>query len=386
MNLQTHIRAQLWLAISNTYQAENYSHAILDAMHYLSNILREKTGVDGDGVNLVGQALSGDSPRLRLNKLQTETERNTQKGLEHILRGMYWAIRNPRSHEQAEDTKDTADAIIYFIDYLLSILDQSVEPFTLSKFLERVFDPDFVSSERYAELLAGEIPANKRLDTLIEIYRQRGDGNGRKLGYTVRAILKRLTQEQVTQFLAVVSDELKRTQDEQSARSTIQMLPPKLWTEISEVARLRIENKLIRSIQEGQAYPNSEKVRGAFGTWARYLLQFFTLREQVGHVLLEELEGKDENGRLYVAKFFLDVLPKIITDKWQTQRVIIAISKAIRNNEFAVRQCLIDSIWDYTEEWQKGLVEELKDLTDPEHPLAFFPDGTPFLKQDDIPF
>jgi uncharacterized protein (TIGR02391 family) len=354
MNLQTHIRAQLWLAISNTYQAENYSHAILDAMHYLSNILREKTGVDGDGVNLVGQALSGDSPRLRLNKLQTETERNTQKGLEHILRGMYWAIRNPRSHEQAEDTKDTADAIIYFIDYLLSILDQSVEPFTLSKFLERVFDPDFVSSERYAELLAGEIPANKRLDTLIEIYRQRGDGNGRKLGYTVRAILKRLTQEQVTQFLAVVSDELKRTQDEQSARSTIQMLPPKLWTEISEVAR--------------------------------YLLQFFTLREQVGHVLLEELEGKDENGRLYVAKFFLDVLPKIITDKWQTQRVIIAISKAIRNNEFAVRQCLIDSIWDYTEEWQKGLVEELKDLTDPEHPLAFFPDGTPFLKQDDIPF
>ena len=140
-------------------------------------------------MSLVGQALSGDSPRLRLNKLQTESEKDIQKGIEHILRGMYWSVRNPRSHEQAEDTKDTADAIIYFINYVLSILDHSVEPFTLSKFLGRVFDPDFVSSERYAELLAGEIPANKRLDTLIEIYRQRNEGDGKKLGYTVRADL-----------------------------------------------------------------------------------------------------------------------------------------------------------------------------------------------------
>ena len=76
MNLQTLIRTDLWLAISNTYLAENYSHAILDSMHHLSNLLRDKTGVDGDGASLVGQALGGDSPRLRLNKLQTETERN----------------------------------------------------------------------------------------------------------------------------------------------------------------------------------------------------------------------------------------------------------------------------------------------------------------------
>jgi hypothetical protein len=54
MNLQTHIRNSLWLAIQSTYEAKNYSHAILDAMHYLSNVLREKTGVDGDGATLVG--------------------------------------------------------------------------------------------------------------------------------------------------------------------------------------------------------------------------------------------------------------------------------------------------------------------------------------------
>src|ERR1700759_2453879 len=111
MNLQTHIKNNLWLAIQSTYEAGNYSHAVNDAMHYLSNVLRERTGVDGDGAALVGQALGGDSPRLRINKLQTETEKNEQKGIKSILRGMYQAIRNPRSHEQIEDKQEVADSI-----------------------------------------------------------------------------------------------------------------------------------------------------------------------------------------------------------------------------------------------------------------------------------
>jgi uncharacterized protein (TIGR02391 family) len=169
MNLQTHLCNDLWLAIQNTYGAGNYSDAILDAMHHLSDVLRDKTGVDGDGAALVGQALGGDSPRLRINRLQTETEKNEQRGIESILRGMYQAIRNPCSHEQIEDTQEVADAIIHFIDYLLGIIRGSEEPFVLSKFMTRVFDPDFVRSQRYAELLVEAIPTNKRLDTLITV-------------------------------------------------------------------------------------------------------------------------------------------------------------------------------------------------------------------------
>ena len=105
MNIQTHIRSDLWLAIASTYQSENYTHAILDAIHCLSDVLRNKTGLDGDGTVLVGQALGGDAPRLRLNKLQTETERSIQRGVEQLLRGLYLAVRNPRSHEQFQDTK-----------------------------------------------------------------------------------------------------------------------------------------------------------------------------------------------------------------------------------------------------------------------------------------
>jgi len=127
MNLQTHLPVPLWEAIANAYDAENYSHAILDAVHYIGSLLRERAGVDGDGATLVGQALGGDQPKLKLNSLLTESEKNVQKGFEQILRGIFTGVRNPRSHEQTTDSKETADAIIHFLGYVVTLLNASKE-------------------------------------------------------------------------------------------------------------------------------------------------------------------------------------------------------------------------------------------------------------------
>jgi hypothetical protein len=94
---------------------------------------------------------------------------------------MYTGIRNPRIHEQVEDNKNNADPIIYFIDYLCKILDTSKAPFTLDEFLARVYDPDFVENSRYAELLVDEIPPSRKLDVLIQIYRNRSQGEAKKI-------------------------------------------------------------------------------------------------------------------------------------------------------------------------------------------------------------
>ena len=214
MNFKTHIRSNLWLAIQSTYEAANYSRAILDGMHYVSNTLRQKTGADGDGNTLVGQALGGEFPRLRINKLQSETERNEQRGLEKILSEMYQAIRNPRSHEQIQDAQETADAIIYFINYLLGIIEKSEEPFVSTKFIARIFDADFYRSQRYAKLLIEEIPTNKRFDILVAIFRDRLTGDIYNLRLVVKVLLEKLTEDQVKQYLAIVSDELSVVTDE----------------------------------------------------------------------------------------------------------------------------------------------------------------------------
>lgn len=299
MNLQIHIRKELWLAIQSAYEAANYNHAILDAIHFMSDVLRTRSGLDGDGQSLVGQALGGSSPRLRVNRLQTETERDVQKGIEQTLRGIYLAIRNPRSHEQIQDLQEDADAIIHFIDYLVGVLAQSEEPFTIPAFLERVFDPDFVESEQYAQLLANEIPPNKRIDTLIEIYRQKLNGDGAKIAYIVRAILKELPEDARSQFLAVVSDEFRTVREERDIRQALRLLSADLWPRLDEAARLRIEGKLIKSIREGEIWLDGS-VQGGLGTWARDFLKHFTSKEEVSKVLLAKLADDDIDDRRYV--------------------------------------------------------------------------------------
>lgn len=170
MNLQTEIRPELWEAVSKPYESKIYTNAILGAIHYLSNALRERVNLDGDGVSLVGRALGGNNPHLCINKLQTEAEKDEQKGFEQILRGIYQGIRNPRSHSQFSDNQDTADKIILFLDYVLGLINKAKEPFTIEEWMTRVFDPYFVKSDRYAELLVSEVPLKKYLDTLITLF------------------------------------------------------------------------------------------------------------------------------------------------------------------------------------------------------------------------
>ena len=379
MNLQTHIRPELWLAIQSTYEAGNYSHAVLDAMHYLTDLLREKSGVDGDGASLVGQALGGDAPRLRVNKLQTDTERDIQRGLQDILRGLYRAIRNPRSHEQVEDSKDEADAVIHFIGHLLGILAESKPPFVRDEFLLRVFDPDFVQSTRYAELLADEIPSSKRLDTLIALYRRKHEGNPRKLRYMCKAILENFTDDETDNFLSVVADELRSTREDKDVRVSLAILPPDLWPKVDETARLRVEYKLINSINEGEINPSTGELhegRGALGTWARDLLKHFISKTDAW----QALDGRMEGGiwsRAYVAKHFFCVLPHVYEATWKRDACINMICQAVENEEVPMRQALVDGFWDIPDDWRDGIEQRLQEI-DPELLEGIRADTLPF--------
>jgi uncharacterized protein (TIGR02391 family) len=114
LNLEPRLDRRLWAAIDNAYQGSNYTGAILDAIHFLGELMREKTGLDGDGVALVGQAFGGQNPLLKITKLQTESDVSIQKGVEAFLRGLYQGIRNPRSHEKYVDNLEDAEALILF--------------------------------------------------------------------------------------------------------------------------------------------------------------------------------------------------------------------------------------------------------------------------------
>ena len=130
MNLETKLDSRVWEAVRNSFEENNFTGAILDAIYFLSELIREKTGLETDGIALIGQAFGGKSPKIKINRLQSESDWNIQNGTEQILRGIYMAIRNPRSHEKYTDSEEDARAIIFFLNYLVKIVYKSKTPFS----------------------------------------------------------------------------------------------------------------------------------------------------------------------------------------------------------------------------------------------------------------
>lgn len=313
--LETQIDERLWRSVKKNYEGRNYSESILDSVYFLSNLLRDKTGLESDGVALVGQALGGNQPQIKINSLQTESELNVQKGIEQILRGIYQAIRNPRSHDRYQDSQQDADAIIIFIDYISRVIDQSKTQFSETEFYSRVFDTNFVENERYAELIINEIPKGKRFNFAIEVYKKKETGDGKKLKYFFKSAINDFSEEERIQFIDIVSVELLSTSKEKTLRYILQILPFEYWLEIKEISRIRIENMLMDSIREGNYLVDADATNGgALGSWLAWgQIKYMTFIKDFVNVLLKKLDNGSDTEIDYVIQFFWDDLLSNIT-------------------------------------------------------------------------
>jgi uncharacterized protein (TIGR02391 family) len=81
---------------------ENYFHAVLEATKSVAAKLREKTGLTGDGGDLVQSACGlpkdGSAPLLAFNALRNDSERSEHKGITNLLVGCFGTFRNPTAH------------------------------------------------------------------------------------------------------------------------------------------------------------------------------------------------------------------------------------------------------------------------------------------------
>jgi len=79
----------------------NYFHAVLEATKSVAEKIRQRTGLDTDGSELVDGAFALGKvgiPVLAFNSLRTESERSEQTGLINLMKGMFSAFRNPTAH------------------------------------------------------------------------------------------------------------------------------------------------------------------------------------------------------------------------------------------------------------------------------------------------
>jgi uncharacterized protein (TIGR02391 family) len=380
MNLETEISRELWQAVRRSYESQLWSNAILDSIHYMSDALRTKTGLQSDGVALVGQALGGKAPKLRLSRLQTDSEKNVQAGVEQLLRGLYQGIRNPRSHERIDDSQADAEVLILFVDYLLRVIGHARTAFSIDECVGQIVEENFVPTKRYADLLVEGIPPRQRLQVALAVYQRKGEAESTKLRYFFSALIERLSADDAQALFDAISIELRETSEEGVLRSVLQLLHPDYWPRLDEVARLRTENRLIRNVQEGRYVPNTDKcLGGALATWSTSFWQHFSMKRELFRAIMEKLESMSRESQDYAFHFcFMHLDSLTETPPAGFQRIV---AEGLKVGDSRFKEALDNSIlWEgrlWSERVQKAIAEF--------QPAEEVPEPDDFV-DDDLPF
>ncbi|HLO58624.1 MAG TPA: TIGR02391 family protein [Bacteroidales bacterium] len=77
---------------------ENYFHSVFEAVKSIAEEIRKRTNLTLDGAELMEKALSITNPLIKINSLQTETEKSEQKGFSNLIKGVFGMFRNSTAH------------------------------------------------------------------------------------------------------------------------------------------------------------------------------------------------------------------------------------------------------------------------------------------------
>jgi uncharacterized protein (TIGR02391 family) len=111
--------------------ADNYFHAVLEAVKSIADKMRKLTGLTDDGDLLVTHALSGEPPLIAINPLKSYSEQVEQRGFANMVRGTFGMFRNPTAHEARinwQMTKEDAEDLLSLVSLIHRRLDGSHMP------------------------------------------------------------------------------------------------------------------------------------------------------------------------------------------------------------------------------------------------------------------
>ena len=109
---------------------EDYFHAVQEAAKSLCERIRDISGLQTDGTELIQTAFSTNNPYIAFNSLRTPSEKNQQNGLKELLCGVVHMVRNVTAHElriRWDINEHDAVDILAEISYLHKLLDICVK-------------------------------------------------------------------------------------------------------------------------------------------------------------------------------------------------------------------------------------------------------------------
>lgn len=110
------------------FASEHYAQAILQAFIAVNSEVKHVSGLNNqDGQPLMDAAFSVGNPKIQLNALSSQSEKDEQVGFMFLYKGAMQGIRNPKAHENVPNP-DRARTLEYlaFASLLMRRIDDRV--------------------------------------------------------------------------------------------------------------------------------------------------------------------------------------------------------------------------------------------------------------------
>lgn len=338
----------------------NYTDAILAAVKCLTEELRARSGIDDDGVSLVGKALGGKSPLIRINRLSNISEKDEQEGLQHLCRGVYLAIRNPRTHSiHYEDSEDFCVRVVLLVDTLLSYLSRQITDYDVASFISRVKDPYFVQQEDYAKALVSEIPQSHLIVAFEALFKEKQYLEAKTLFLICKALYQRMERAELERIAEIVGNELRQEDEEGRLIKLFHLIKPDMWLMLPTDVRHRAENIIIKSCNSGQYDDSFGRMffgdRGNLGTFASRFGRYFENRVALVEAISDRL-STDWYSQNYIGYYFLSSLPSFVLEEEEIEKVSEGLAyAAITNDARTLKSFLVAAIEKYPNTWHEPL-------------------------------
>ena len=192
-----------------------------------------------------------------------------------------------------------------------------------------VHDPFFVKTVQYADELVGTIPARKRLDVLIELYRAKKWKLAPNIRVIFNPLLSKLLDNEINEFLLVVSDDLKTAKNASEVSLIISIIDHELWSKIQMIPKMSAENILLQELSNAWYIPNRDKNNSPESPWISNIAKYFTLKDELQIVIKSNLDHEDFHRHNFIVKYYMHILPDIFNTELSTEYCIWSISKSI---------------------------------------------------------
>jgi uncharacterized protein (TIGR02391 family) len=109
-------------ATRSRFVSNHYADAVEAGVKALNECVRSRTGSTLDGDDLMTHTFSVKNPKLRLNRLRSDSDASEQRGHMMLCQGVVAAWRNPRAHSsQFDDQPDTALMMLETVQHLMDV-------------------------------------------------------------------------------------------------------------------------------------------------------------------------------------------------------------------------------------------------------------------------